>query len=135
PSYISLPSLHLEHRNWLEYTMSPKKDHGEPRWEIDILAVNDDEVVVVAVKTSLKVWHVDDLLGLLKDFPGLLRAYRDHEVYGAVAYLNADESSAAYAQRQGLYVIRATGSSVSITNPEDFQPRRFGRRSRVSEPR
>ncbi len=119
----------------VEYTMSPKKDHGEPRWEIDILAVNDDEVVVVAVKTTLKVWHVDDLLRLLKDFPGLLRAYRDHEVYGAVAYLNADESSAAYAQRQGLYVIRATGSSASITNPEDFQPRRFGRRSRVSEPR
>ncbi len=82
----------------------------------------------MAVKTTLKVWHVDDLLRLLKDFPDLLREYRDREVYGAVAYLNADESSAAYAQRQGLYVIRATGSGASITNPEGFRPRRFGRR-------
>ena len=117
----------------VQHTMSVKKDHGEPRWQIDILAVNDDEVVVVAVKTTLKVWHIDDLLGLLKDFPDLLRAYRDHEVYGAVAYLKADESSAAYAQRQGLYAIRATSSSASITNPEDFRPRRFGRRPRVSQ--
>ena len=57
-----------------------------------------------------------------------LREYRDREAYGAAAYLKADESSAAYAERKGLYVIRATGSSASIVNREDFRPRRFGRR-------
>ena len=113
----------------VEHTMTNlKKDHGEPRWEIDILAVNGDEVVVVEVKTTLKVRHVDHLLALLQDFPELLREYRDREAYGAVAYLKADESSAAYAERKGLYVIRATGSSASIVNREDFRPRRFGRR-------
>ena len=30
--------------------------------------------------------------------------------------------------RQGLYVIRATGSSASIVNEEGFEPRKFGRR-------
>ena len=30
-----------------------------------------------------------------------------------------------YAERQGLYVIRATGSSAAITNQEDFHPRVF----------
>jgi hypothetical protein len=34
-----------------------------------------------------------------------------------------------HAGRQGLYVIRATGSSASITNEEDFTPRSFGGRS------
>ena len=101
---------------------------GERRWEIDILAINGDEVVVVEVKTTLKVHHVDHLLDVLRDFPDLMSAYADKRIYGAVAYLKADESSATYAERQGLYVIRATGSSASITNPPEFRPRTFGRR-------
>ena len=113
----------------VDYTMSnAKKDYGERRWEIDILAINGDEVVVVEVKTTLKVHHVDHLLDVLRDFPDLMSAYADKRIYGAVAYLKADESSATYAERQGLYVIRATGSSASITNPPDFRPRTFGRR-------
>jgi len=42
-----------------------------------------------------------------------------------VAYLKADEASDSYAERQGLYVIRATGSSATITNREGFTPREF----------
>ena len=124
-----LVSMLNRHGIRVEHTMTNlKKDHGEPRWEIDSLAVNGDELVVVEVKTTLKVRHVDHLLDLLQDFPELLREYRNREVYGAVAHLKADESSAAYAERQGLYVIRATGSSASIVNRDDFRPRRFGRR-------
>jgi len=33
------------------------------------------------------------------------------------------------AERLGLFVIRATGSSASITNREGFAPRTFGHRS------
>ena len=114
----------------VDYTSTNlKKEHGERRWEIDILAVNGDEAVVVEVKTTLKVRHVDHLIGFLRDFPDLMPTYAGKQVYGAVAYLKADESSDTYAERQGLYVIRATGSSASITNPEDFKPRRFGRRN------
>ena len=113
----------------VEHTATNLKQHrGERRWEIDILAVNGDEVVVVEVKTTLKVRHVDHLLALLRDFAELVPEYGSRRVYGAVAYLKADESSAAYAEGQGLYVIRATGSSASITNREDFRPRTFGRR-------
>ncbi len=46
-------------------------------------------------------------------------------MYGAVAYLKADESADRYAEGQGLFVIRATGSSASITNAENFKPRTF----------
>ena len=104
-----------------------KKEYGARRWELDILAVNGDEVVVVEVKTTLKVYHVDRLIGLLRDLPDLMREYAGSTIYGAVAYLKADESSDTYAERNGLFVIRATGSSASITNPPDFRPRRFGR--------
>ena len=49
--------------------------------------------------------------------------------------LKADESSDKYAERQGLFVIRATDSSASITNREDFRPRTFcGRQPVTSAP-
>ena len=108
-------------------TLTNLKQHRGPRrWEIDILAANGDEVVVVEVKTTLKVRHVNHLIELLRDFTELVPAYASGRVYGAVAYLKADESSDAYAEGQALYVIRATGSSASITNRDNFRPRTFG---------
>ena len=99
----------------VDHTVSnPRKEHGARRWEIDILAVNGDQVVVVEVevKTTLKVSHVDHLLGLLPEFTELMPEYGSRRIHGAVAYLKADESSARYAERQGLFVIRATGGSA-----------------------
>ena len=45
-----------------------KKNYGERRWEFDILAVNGEEVVVVEVKTTLKVDDVDYFVERLQDF-------------------------------------------------------------------
>ncbi|MDE0158111.1 MAG: hypothetical protein OXS28_21230 [Gammaproteobacteria bacterium] len=36
------------------------------------------------------------------------------------------ETAPLHAERQGLFVIRATGNSASIVNAEQFQPRAFG---------
>lgn len=52
-----------------------------------------------------------------------LRSRAGLTVYGAVAYLRCDESLVRYAERKGLFVIRATGSSASIVNLPDFEPR------------
>ena len=105
-----------------------KKNYRERRWEFDILAVNGEEVVVVEVKTTLKVDDVDYFLERLQDFPELMPEFADRRTYGALAYLKTDGSVTVHAGRQGLYVIRATGSSASITNAEGFAPRAFGRR-------
>ena len=114
----------------VDHTMTnAKKDYGERRWEFDILAVNGEEVVVVEVKTTLKVDDVDYFLERLQDFPELMPEFADRLIYGALAYLKTDGSVTVHAGRQGLYVIRATGSSASITNAEGFAPRAFGRRS------
>ena len=51
--------------------------------------------------------------------------YRGKKIYGAVAFLKADKSVQVHAERQGLFVIRATGSSASIVNDEEFVPRVF----------
>ena len=105
---------------------NPKKNYGPRRWEFDILAVDGREVVVVEVKTTLKVDDVDYFVERLQDFSELMPEYADRRVYGAVAYLKSHESVNGHAARQGLFLIRATGGSATITNDAGFTPRAFG---------
>ena len=111
----------------VERTLQNIKGEREgEKWEIDILAINGKEVVVVEVKTTLTVKHVDHFIEkVLKDFTNLNPEYKSKKIYGAVAYLKADQNSDSYAQKGGLFVIRATGSSASITNKQEFIPKDF----------
>ena len=106
-------------------TMNMKGEHKEEDWEIDILASNGEEIVLVEVKTTLKVQHVEDFLYKLKRFTTWKSIYKDKKMYGAVAYLKEAQSSSKYAEKQGLFVIRATGSSASIINKKNFKPKIF----------
>ena len=108
---------------------NPRQNYGERRWEFDIVAINGEEVVVVEVKTTLRVPDVDRFIGRLHEFPELMPEYAGRRIYGAVAYLKAYQESDVRAERLGLFVIRATGSSASITNRQEFTPRTFGPRS------
>ena len=101
-----------------------KRRDGE-YFEIDILAMNAAEVVAVEVKTTLRPEGVGRFLEKLSRFLEWYPEYRGRTVYGAVAYLEGTDSVTAYAERQGLFVIRATGNSASIVNAEDFEPRSF----------
>ena len=92
--------------------------------EVDLLATNGEEAVAVEVKTTLRPPDVDRFLGLLAH-PPLLRYVGTRRLFGAVAYLQEHKGTARYAERKGLFVIRATGNSASILNPPTFQPRDF----------
>ncbi len=93
--------------------------------EFDIVAANGTEVVVVEVKTTLRSKDVAWFLDKLSWFSEWFTGYRGRPVYGAVAYLRSDSSVTRQAERRGLFVIRATGSSASIVNEPDFEPRVF----------
>ena len=108
---------------------NPRQNYGERRWEFDIVAINGEEVVVVEVKTTLRVPDIDRFVGRLNEFPDLMPEYASRRIYGAVAYLKAHQQSDVRAERLGLFVIRATGSSASITNRGGFTPRTFGHQS------
>ena len=89
------------------------------------MAGNGDEVVVTEVKTTLRSEDVAQFLDKLRRFTVYEPRYRGERIYGAVAYLKADGAVVTYAQRQGLFVIRATGDSASIVNARDFKPAVF----------
>ena len=94
-------------------------------YEFDIMMVNGNEVVVVEVKTTLNLKYVNHFISKLSNFKTGLPSYRDKVVYGAVAYLSCNEESNVYAEKKGLFVIKAVGDSASITNEADFQPTSF----------
>ena len=94
-------------------------------WEFDIIAVNGSEVVVVEVKTTLRVKDVDYFQTKLNQFTVFNPEFKGKKIYGAAAYLKSDQSSNKYAEREGMFVIRATGKSASITNAQNFKPKVF----------
>ncbi len=105
-------------------TNTKQRGRGDD-YEYDIIAVNGQEVVVVEVKTTLRVQDVKDFLVSLEQFTTRMPYHKGKTIYGAVAWLRADQKSDTYAEKQGLFVIRATGSSASIVNREDFKPQVF----------
>jgi hypothetical protein len=94
-------------------------------FEFDLIAHNGNEIVIVEVKTTLKVKHVKEFVRDLKAAKKWMPEYADFNVFGAIAYLKADENSADFAEHQGLFVIRATGNSSSITNDLKFIPKAY----------
>ena len=101
------------------------KRRGGESYEVDILARNGEEIVAVEVKTTLRPEDVRRFRSKLVRFKEWWPEYRDRKVYGAMAYLQASDEVALHAERQGFFVIRATGDSASIVNAEDFEPRVF----------
>jgi len=68
--------------------------------EVDLLLVDGEALVVVGVKSTLRVDNVCDLPDNLKKFPRFFPEYRGYRLFGAVAALNFDESSECYAYRR-----------------------------------
>ena len=107
-------------------TQNLKGEWEGKEWEIDILAINGKEVVVVEVKTTLTVSYVRNFIKkILKNFTVLNPEHKGKTIYGAVAYLKANQGSHTYAEKEGLFVIKATGSSSSIINKKGFRPKKF----------
>jgi hypothetical protein len=91
--------------------------------EIDIIAENGNEIVVIEVKTTLRNDYIEEFLEKLNNFKKFFPKYNDNIVYGAMAYLKSPENVAARAKKQGLLLIKATGDSARIVNTKDFKPK------------
>ena len=92
-------------------------------YEFDIIAINGSEIVVIEVKTTLRREDIRHFLKKLSQAKNWMPEYADKKLYGAVAFISEDAGTAAMAEKNGLFVIRATGESASIVNRDDFQPK------------
>ncbi len=97
--------------------------------ELDLLLENSDEVVVIEVKSTLRVDNVQDFLEKMQQFLAFFPRYRGYRIYGGVAGLDIVEGADRYAYRRGLFVLSATGDGTAqIKNDAAFRPQDFGRK-------
>lgn len=101
-------------------------DGKEVEWEFDIIAKNEQEVVIVEVKTDLGIRDVNRFIEKLEIAEKLSGEFAGKKIYGAVAFIRKSSDADKYAYRKGLFVIRAVGENAKILNDEKFQPRNFG---------
>ena len=90
--------------------------------EIDILAVDDTELVLVECKSRLSKDDVDEFLEKLTRFKTAFPHYQNYQAYGAVAGIEINEGIDRYAYKKGLFVIKPSGDTVAIINDDNFQP-------------
>lgn len=91
--------------------------------EVDLLVVNDEDVVAIECKSTLSVDDVNEHLARLGKVKELLPSYANKRVLGAVTGMVIPDHVAAYAYRQGLFVLAQSGESVVILNDAQFQPK------------
>jgi len=102
-----------------------KGNHKGQNFEYDIIAVNGNEIVIVEVKTTLRPQDVNEFHEKLWKAKKYMPEYNDKVIYGGMAFITADGSSGRMAEKQGFFVIKATGSSSAIVNETDFKPKAF----------
>ncbi len=117
---IDITQTHTRSVAWFK-----KPDGSIQEREFDIIVANGSEVVEVEVKTTLDLRDVNSFIEKIKDFKKYFPRYKTETVYGAVAYLKSEGEAHSYAEKQGLFVIKATGDSASLVNKENFKPKAF----------
>ena len=111
--------------NVRDTSMNRKGNYKGHNYEFDIIAHNGNEIVIIEVKTTLRVKHVKQHIDRLNQVKTWMPEYKNFKVYGAVAFLRSEEESDTFAKNENLFVIRATGDSAAVMNRDDFVPRIF----------
>ena len=93
--------------------------------EFDIIATNGEELVVVEVKTTLKLRQVQLFLKNIKSFKNYFPEYKEKIIYGAMAYLKSNEGASGYAEKKGLLILNPVGNIVKVVNSERFRPKQM----------
>jgi hypothetical protein len=96
------------------------------RIEYDIVAFNDEYVVVVSVKMTLRVNDVKHFLTeRLPIFKEVFPRHKHLKVLGAAAGANIVEESDIYAIKRGLYVLAQSGDNITMLNDDTFKAKVF----------
>ena len=110
------------------YKFDPKlalEGDNRRQFEIDGLAVGKSEAVVIEAKAKLNKGDVDGFIKGLDRFKKAFDEYDDRDVYACVAFVRANDKTLAYAEKRGLFVIKATPPDVTLINSKGFKPKKF----------
>lgn len=100
-------------------------DRAGRQVEIDVLLVNGDAIVAVAVKTKCKVEDIDGYLVKLSRFREAFRQYSGHRLLAGIAAVTFDSDCDRYAYKRGMFVLKPVAGIVQIQNDDRFVPTEF----------
>ena len=95
------------------------------QFEIDGLALGENEAVVIEAKTKLDKGDIDSFIKGLDRFKEAFGEYANRDIYACVAFIRANDKTLAYAEKRGLFVIRATPPDIKLLNSKGFKPIKF----------
>jgi hypothetical protein len=89
--------------------------------EIDIIAIDGQEMVAVECKSRLSYDDVNEFISKLERFKSAFPQYENFRLYGAVAGIEINQGVDRYAYQKGLFVIKPSGDTVEIINDANFR--------------
>lgn len=115
----------FEERGFQIDGVSPRnrRRKGGDTIEIDVMAIGEQDVIAIEVKSSLSVDDVKEFLETLTKFKTFFPEYASQTVFGAVAGIVIEENADRYAYQRGLFVIGESGETVRILNDQKFRPK------------
>ncbi len=105
--------------------MVSRDDDGRFLAQVDLLVIDSDTAIAVECKSTLTTEDVNEHLDRLGQFKRHWPEYGSYKLLGAVAAMVVPDDVAAYAYRQGLYVLAPSGETMTLLNSPDFSPREW----------
>ena len=102
-----------------------KGEYNDRPWEIDVIGVNSNVVVIVEVKTTLDTSHTKEFIRrIVNRFPKLVKRHKKSKIYAGVAYVRTssnEDKTIEDAEDNGLFVIKVINNTNRIVNSLDFK--------------
>ncbi len=93
--------------------------------DFDILGVNKEYAIPIAVEDTVGIRVVNQYIERLKKFKILFPEYADRKTIGAIAGIVIHMDVDKYAYKKGLFVIAQSGNAVKILNDMAFKPKEW----------
>ena len=94
------------------------------KWEYDVFAVNDTEMVIVEVKNKFRENQLDEFMNVkLPRFKTLFPQYSSYKIYGGIWALVMFEEVEQKAKENWLFVFTQTWNIFEAKNPSNFKPK------------
>lgn len=101
---------------------------GDRTLEIDVLGYSNgttNQVVIVEVKSHLRLRDIKQVLQILKEFPEFFPEHADKKLYGMIAAVAVNKETRQHVIEAGLYLGRIHDDQFKLTVPHDFVPKCF----------
>jgi hypothetical protein len=95
-----------------------KDPSGKTYAEVDIVLENGEYVMLIEVKTDLKIEHVKEHRQRMETIRSMGRKWPDKKLLGAVSAAIVEDNVREYAKKNGFFVISQAGETMRIDVPE-----------------